>query len=709
MNTTVNKKLTLERLQKEDQIIRLCLIGSGIVCGLELCVDDNFGIQVRTGNGITSNGHYIEIDRTYTLRYYRSFKKEGYPLFEQASEVWELLESPETDAESLHPQNEEEGMNLFLREKVVLLYLSPQQTAEGDLHHQLHFLLMSQEDVMHALRIGQLATRLLWERLDDDNDFIYNSDYNPDDERPNIDILNLSRNPAYRLPELYLRRLGFNDGDAFNCPEDVDIDASVFPEIGSLQQLYDAYCPIIDEAAMALDAALRELTSTFGNLMNCKDQARVTAWIDELCLKWEAFKMEQAEASTPDSLIPDKRYYIQYFYDWMRDLIQGYNELRQDLMNLVNECCPNPDEFPRHLFLGIAFRHELSRQPQPLRHHFQQPPIYNGNADRLQRIRLYCWRELMMIKTFYLPDYIQNPKINTNVNTDLEEFLDFSKVKITPSRFYDAPLAEQSIPFYYPLSWDKHSVHYFWNYERTKTSSTDQLLSYHAADLEGESYTLLPNAVRPLHYRLDRYSFFRVEGHIGQNLADIKSTLSYLKQKYNLPIDVKDEAISNLTKIHSYTPPQGGASESYISFKSNLLGMEHLAGTKEYGTFYLIHSGNPEIVIADFFLPNCKRGIVNPDLGGIPGEYDLVVPLKKENDFSIASLGKSDASNKDDLTKIKGIGPKYEQQLNDLGIYTYEQVSKMTNKEYEAVDELLGGVKGNGKRYKWAEQAKKLL
>jgi len=710
MNIIGKEKLTLEQLHLEDRITRLCLVGAGIVCGLELCMDDNFGIQVRTGIGITSEGRYVEIGRPRTFRYCRPFEKDGYPLFEQAGDIWELLETPDDYSESLHPQNEEEGLNPFLREKVVLLYLAPDEMEEESLRYKLRFLLMSQEDVTRALQVDQLATRLLWEQLEDDNDFIYNSDYNPDDARPNIDILNWSMNPAYRLPELHLRRLGFNKGDAFDCPPDVDIDTSIFPKIKNLQQLYDAYVPIIDEATQALDAALNQLMDNFGNLMDCNDKDRVQSWIDELCLKWETYKNEQAEVGTPDSQIPDKKYYIQYIYDWVRDLMQGYNELRQDIINLINECCPNPDEFPRHLFLGIALRHELSRQPQPLRHHFQQPPIYNGNADRLQRIRLYCWRELMMIKAFYLPDYIQNPKVNpyADSNIDSEELPDFSKIKITPSRFYDVPLAEQSIPFYYPLNWSPYSVHYFWNYERTKTSSTDQLLSYHAADLEGESYTLIPNAIRPLHYRLDRYSFFRVEGHIGKPWMEIKTSLSSLVQKYNLPISLA------IVDINRPLTEEVDNNQGAYAFIDALLGMEHLAGTKNIGVLILICEG--DIIVADFFHQNAAQMIYN---GFYPPNFDKIQaralatysdasPLGKEESF-LASLGKAEASEKDKLTAIKGIGSKYEQQLNELGIYTYAQVSKMTNKEYDAIDETLGGVKGAGKRYKWAAQAKKLI
>ena len=66
-------------------------------------------------------------------------------------------------------------------------------------------------------------------------------------------------------------------------------------------------------------------------------------------------------------------------------------------------------------------------------------------------------------------------------------------------------------------------------------------------------------------------------------------------------------------------------------------------------------------------------------------------------------------SQRDDLKAIKGIGPKLEKMLNDLGIYSYEQVSRLTNKEYELIDEILGSLPGRGQRDRWAEQAQELM
>jgi 1,4-alpha-glucan branching enzyme len=87
-------------------------------------------------------------------------------------------------------------------------------------------------------------------------------------------------------------------------------------------------------------------------------------------------------------------------------------------------------------------------------------------------------------------------------------------------------------------------------------------------------------------------------------------------------------------------------------------------------------------------------------------------PKSKAKDGKTALLGKvgkAKKSQKDDLKKVKGIGPKLEAMLHDMGIYTFEQLSKMTETEYDLVDSLLTSFKGRGKRDDWAGQAKGLM
>ena len=63
----------------------------------------------------------------------------------------------------------------------------------------------------------------------------------------------------------------------------------------------------------------------------------------------------------------------------------------------------------------------------------------------------------------------------------------------------------------------------------------------------------------------------------------------------------------------------------------------------------------------------------------------------------------------DDLKRINGIGPKMEEVLNSIGIYSFLQVSKMTKKEYDLLDSITGSFPGRAERDDWSGQAKNLL
>jgi predicted flap endonuclease-1-like 5' DNA nuclease len=68
----------------------------------------------------------------------------------------------------------------------------------------------------------------------------------------------------------------------------------------------------------------------------------------------------------------------------------------------------------------------------------------------------------------------------------------------------------------------------------------------------------------------------------------------------------------------------------------------------------------------------------------------------------------SETQTADDLQKINGIGPVMERTLNEIGIFTFEQVSKMTEKEYHLLDEITESFPGRAQRDDWAGQAKAL-
>ena len=65
-------------------------------------------------------------------------------------------------------------------------------------------------------------------------------------------------------------------------------------------------------------------------------------------------------------------------------------------------------------------------------------------------------------------------------------------------------------------------------------------------------------------------------------------------------------------------------------------------------------------------------------------------------------------SEKDDLKKITGVGPKLEEAMNKLGIYQFAQVASWTNDEIMWVDDSLS-VKGRIERDDWVGQVSELI
>ncbi|MBM1814337.1 NADH-quinone oxidoreductase subunit E [Pseudosulfitobacter pseudonitzschiae] len=62
----------------------------------------------------------------------------------------------------------------------------------------------------------------------------------------------------------------------------------------------------------------------------------------------------------------------------------------------------------------------------------------------------------------------------------------------------------------------------------------------------------------------------------------------------------------------------------------------------------------------------------------------------------------------DDLKLIKGVGPKLEAMLNEMGYFHYDQIAKWGPAEVEWADQNLVGFKGRVSRDNWVEQAGKL-
>jgi predicted flap endonuclease-1-like 5' DNA nuclease len=66
------------------------------------------------------------------------------------------------------------------------------------------------------------------------------------------------------------------------------------------------------------------------------------------------------------------------------------------------------------------------------------------------------------------------------------------------------------------------------------------------------------------------------------------------------------------------------------------------------------------------------------------------------------------ADDKDDLKQIKGVGPAIEKTLNELGIFSFNQIAEMSEYEIDRVAQRLKGFRSRIYRQDWIGQARDL-
>lgn len=68
----------------------------------------------------------------------------------------------------------------------------------------------------------------------------------------------------------------------------------------------------------------------------------------------------------------------------------------------------------------------------------------------------------------------------------------------------------------------------------------------------------------------------------------------------------------------------------------------------------------------------------------------------------------SDAPSDDDLTRIKGLGPKLAETLRGLGVTSFAQIGAWTDADIDRIDAQLGRFQGRIRRDDWPAQARLL-
>lgn len=73
-----------------------------------------------------------------------------------------------------------------------------------------------------------------------------------------------------------------------------------------------------------------------------------------------------------------------------------------------------------------------------------------------------------------------------------------------------------------------------------------------------------------------------------------------------------------------------------------------------------------------------------------------------------AQVERAEHASADDLTRIKGLGPKLATTLGDLGVTRFSQIAAWSDADIDRIDSQLGRFEGRIRRDAWVEQAKYL-
>ena len=104
-----------------------------------------------------------------------------------------------------------------------------------------------------------------------------------------------------------------------------------------------------------------------------------------------------------------------------------------------------------------------------------------------------------------------------------------------------------------------------------------------------------------------------------------------------------------------------------------------------------------------------QKEIVNPEEVLEKTRNSFVTYTKDKPKLSYETIGFAHSFERDDLTKIEGIGPYIEEKLNEIDIYTFEQISKLTASDIRALTDIIDFFPGRIERDNWVGQAKSFI
>lgn len=482
-------------LDQQNRWTRNKLIGIGIVCGFNL-VHNTGVITITKGCGVTSQGYLIVKDKAayaYMMPYAAPdmpvdlpFTYPGdlpfYKPFCTGKSIYLLLTDDEYD--NLEENKKPSAVTLssqkagFLDDYAVVLFLEANETdlknctafdctnKGGKMQFNIRPLLVAKKDLPSAVKVKEISGgQMRFAEMEV--------------EKEKVRLSHEITFKRYNVPYTPLR----SSTAVLKAFVKIVDDATLHEVANAYMYCYEKYASLLNETG-----------NPFSGLFNALKERR-------------------------DAILKEYPIYIQYFYDFVDDLILAYYEFCTKVTGIISQCCPDENLFPLHLVLGDAAKDTTAFVHDAWRNYFIYSPLFTkGNSER-NEAQFYFERMLLMAKDFFIVKATANQK---NV-----------PIKITPSQYGYLWLSQRAIPYYYRIVTGENAIYNYWNYYKSSHGNAVFNLSYNT-----NLYNHAKAAIQPLLYDIEHYNFFRIEGHIGEQYNAVLENILHQRLEYNLPFDV---------------------------------------------------------------------------------------------------------------------------------------------------------------------------
>lgn len=540
-----------EYLNDQARLTRVNLLGVGVISGLRVSLQGNT-VKITRGLGISTDGDLLYYDKDTIFDCFR--------VYDDGSEAYYPKYPP-------FYKNDITSATRAIISPVYELIAQGVQDTRRPIYQLSEF-----KAPLTSKSLNDMAAILLMESYRDDPDICSGTDCDNlgQDCQNTIRLLLIDKSQSLAKPIFPIPHESFNKLKAIVA--DRPVIPSSLSSAADLAQNYRSACSKISEKLLT---NLSKIYPECGQFLT--DLFPSDPYFDSATEKgWKSRLTEIQRAATGANLG------IQYYYDFLKDLAETYNQFRDLLFGETTWCCPDFKSFPKHLLLGNLVPGIDSEENRTL---FYSSPLLSRTSESLNHAKFLIRKLDLLIKTFKIPA--------SSTTTP---------IRITPSFFEDQPLEERAIPYYYQVN-STEPLYTCWNYRLHQRGMDSYIYSYHAIE-----YTDQESAAEPLRSQIGRFSFFRVEGHLGQNARLVLPKIQDQIKSENLPFGV----LSVKLEPGSFV---------FTTLVAKYPGVEHFGGAVRGGTLIVL-SGVDDSVIGDLMLPYFC-GIIPR----IPGSLSLSGPL----------------------------------------------------------------------------------